>query len=69
MARQLSATTVSIVFRFNAEGTIETFRADARYQTVGSRLIAMPWVGRLWEYTVRDGMYIPLNGEVGWERP
>ncbi len=61
-------TTVSLVFRFNAEGTIDTFRAEARYGTFGGKLAAMPWVGRLWEYTVRDGMYIPLNGEVGWER-
>jgi len=63
------ATTVSIVFRFNSEGTIDTFRADARYGTFGGKLVAMPWCGRMWEYAVRDGMYIPLNGEVGWERP
>ncbi len=63
------ATTVSLVFGFNTEGTIETFRADARYGTFGGKLSAMPWVGRLWDYAVRDGMYIPLNGEVGWERP
>ncbi len=61
-------TTVSLVFRFNAEGTIETFRADARYGTFGGKLSAMPWCGRMWDYAVRDGMYIPLNGEVGWER-
>jgi hypothetical protein len=62
-------TTVLIVFRFNAEGTIDTFRAEARYGTFNGKLSAMPWVGRMWEYAVRDGMYIPLNGEVGWERP
>ena len=62
-------TTVSIVFEFNAEGTIDTFRADARYGTFGGKLSAMPWVGRLREYTMQDGMYIPLYGEVGWERP
>ena len=62
-------TTVSIVFEFNAEGTIDAFRADARYGTFGGKLSAMPWVGRCWEYAVRDGMYIPLYGEVGWERP
>ena len=61
-------TTVSIVFEFNAEGTIDTFRADARYGTFGGKLSAMPWVGRLREYTMQDGMYIPLYGEVGWER-
>jgi hypothetical protein len=62
-------TTASIVFRFNAEGTIDTFRADARYGTFDGKLSAMPWVGRMSEYAMRDEMYIPLNGEVGWERP
>lgn len=60
------ATTVSLVFQFNAEGTIATMRADARYR---DQLTAMPWSGRLWEYSVRNGMLIPLEGEVGWEYP
>ncbi len=60
------ATTVSLVFRFNPEGTIATFRAEARYR---DKLTAMPWGGRFWEYSVRDGMLIPLEGEVGWEYP
>ncbi|MEH1810752.1 DUF6920 family protein [Nostoc sp.] len=60
------ATTVSLVFQFNAEGTIATCRAEARYR---DKLTAMPWVGRFWEYSVRKGMLIPLEGEVGWEYP
>ena len=60
------ATTVSVVFQFNAEGTIDTFRTEARYR---DKLTAMPWGGRLWEYSVRHGMLIPLEGEVGWEYP
>ncbi len=60
------ATTVSLVFQFNAEGTIATMRAEARYR---DKLTAMPWGGRLWEYSVRNGMLIPLEGEVGWEYP
>lgn len=59
-------TTVSIVFRFNAEGTIETMRADARYR---DKITAMPWSGRFWDYATRNGMLIPLEGEVGWEYP
>jgi hypothetical protein len=58
------ATTASAVFQFNADGTIATFRADARYR---DKLTAMPWGGRFWDYAVRDGMLIPLEGEVGWE--
>jgi hypothetical protein len=67
------ATTVSLVFRFNAEGTIllqrgyanETMRAEARRD----KLTTMPWSGRFWNYSTRDGMLIPLQGEVGWEYP
>jgi hypothetical protein len=59
-------TTVSLVFRFNPEGTIETMRAEARYR---DKLTAMPWSGRFWDYSTRDGMLIPLQGEVGWEYP
>jgi hypothetical protein len=60
------ATTVSLVFQFNAEGAISTMRADARYR---DKLTAMPWSGRFWDYSVRNGMLIPLEGEVGWEHP
>ena len=60
------ATTVSVVFQFNAEGTIATMRAEARYR---DKLTAMPWSGRFWEYSVRNGMLIPLEGEVGWDYP
>jgi len=62
-------TTVSLVFRFNSDGTMESFRADARYLIFGGKLMAMPWSGRCWDYTVWEGMCIPLSGEVGWERP
>jgi hypothetical protein len=60
------ATTVSLVFRFNPEGTIETMRAEARYR---DKLTTMPWSGRFWDYSTRNGMLIPLQGEVGWEYP
>lgn len=60
------ATTVSLVFQFNAEGAIDTIRAEARYR---DKLTAMPWCGRFWEYSVRNGMLIPLESEVGWEYP
>ena len=58
--------TVSLVFRFNAEGTIETMRAEARFR---DKLTAMPWSGRFWNYSVCNEMLIPLEGEVGWEYP
>jgi hypothetical protein len=39
---------------------------EARYR---DKLSAMPWVGRFGEYLTRNGMLIPLYGEVGWEYP
>jgi hypothetical protein len=60
------ATTVSLVFRFNAEGMIETMRAEARCR---EKLNVMPWSGRFWDYSTCNGMLIPLEGEVGWEYP
>jgi hypothetical protein len=59
-------TTVSLVFRFNSEGEVDTVRAEARYR---DKLTAMPWVGRFGEYSICNGMLIPLYGEVGWEYP
>ncbi len=60
------ATTVAAVYQFNSEGAIARFRAEARYR---DELTAMPWSGRFWDYAVRNGMLIPLEGEVGWEYP
>lgn len=60
------ATTVSLVFGFNPEGSIATIYAAARYR---DKQTAMPWGGKFSEYAVREGMLIPLVGEVGWVHP
>lgn len=63
-------TTASVVFQFDTEGLITSMRAEARcHSVVGDKLVFMPWVGNFREYAVRDGMRIPLEGEVGWEHP
>jgi hypothetical protein len=58
-------TTVSLVFGFNPEGTIATIKAAERYRG----LVATPWEGRFWHYAARNGMQIPLEGEVAWHPP
>ncbi|MFC1505298.1 DUF6920 family protein [Thermodesulfobacteriota bacterium] len=63
------STSVSLDFQFDAEGLISGVRAAARYRMVNGILIATPWQGRFWNYEVRDGMRIPLEGEVSWELP
>ena len=63
-------TTASVVFQFDADGLITSMRAENRcYSVVGDKLMFMPWVGNFREYSVRNGMQIPLEGEVGWEHP
>jgi hypothetical protein len=58
-------TTVSLVFGFNPEGTIATIKAAERYRG----LVATPWEGQFWHYATRNGMQIPLEGEVAWHPP
>ena len=62
-------TRVSLEFRFDEDGLINAVRAAARFRTVKGALVATPWQGRFWAYELRDGMRIPLEGEVAWELP
>ena len=62
-------TSVSLEFRFDEDGLIGSVRATARYRTVNGALVATPWHGRFWAYGLRDGMRIPLEGEVAWHLP
>ena len=61
--------TLTLLFHFNEDGTIDTVRAEARGRTVGGAVVPTPWHGRLWNYAIRDGMRVPLNGEVAWLLP
>jgi len=62
-------TTVSLDFRFDQAGLIATVRAEARPRTVNGGLVFTPWIDRFWDYELRDGMRIPLSGEVAWQLP
>ncbi|MCX6612851.1 MAG: hypothetical protein NTW74_18625 [Acidobacteria bacterium] len=59
----------SLEFYFGDDGYVERVRAAARYRTVGTKLEAAPWECRLWNYQMRDGMRVPLEGEVSWLLP
>ncbi len=58
------AVSVTLQFRFNADGLIDTVHAEARGRTVGKRIVPTPWQGRFWNYQTRSGMLVPLEGEV-----
>jgi hypothetical protein len=64
-----AATTVSLEFRFDAEGLINTVHAAARARMINGALVATPWQGRFWAHDVRDGMRVPMQGEVAWLLP
>jgi hypothetical protein len=61
--------TQTLLFRFNDESLIESVTAQARGRTVGGKIVMMPWEGRWSDFEVRDGMRVPLKGEVAWLAP
>lgn len=62
-------TTVTLLFRFNEEGLIKSVRAEARGRNVAGEMVPTPWEGRWWNYELRDGMRVPIEGEVAWILP
>lgn len=62
-------TSASLLFRFDAEGLIESVRADARGRMIGRKVIPTPWEGRWRQYERHQGMCIPIEGEVSWILP
>ncbi len=63
------ATSVRLVFQFDEQGLIVAVQADDRYRDVNGTLVATPWQARHWDYQARDGMLVPLQGEVAWLLP
>ena len=61
--------TLTLLFRFNDAGLIDSARAEARGAMVGKEMVMLPWEGRWSNYQERDGMIVPFIGEVAWLRP
>lgn len=59
----------TLLFRFTEDDLIDSVRADARGRMVGATPVLTPWQARLWSYAIRDGMRVPLEGEVAWLLP
>lgn len=64
--RQRSAT---LTFHFDDDGFINGVRAEARYRIANGATAPTPWEGRFWSYERRDGISIPVEGEVSWLLP
>lgn len=60
---------VTILFGFNEDGLINTGRVEARGRLVGGKVVPTPWLGRYWNYVLRDGMRVPLDAEAAWGLP
>ena len=63
--------TLTLLFRFDADGLIASVRAEARGAGVGKggTMVMLPWECSLSNYQPRDGMLIPMVGEAAWVRP
>ncbi|MDQ3255309.1 MAG: hypothetical protein M3R15_15660, partial [Acidobacteriota bacterium] len=64
-----SGTTVSLEFSFNETGEITGVFALERFREVNGEYKLFPWAGRFWNYQEKDGMMIPMEGEVEWQMP
>lgn len=61
--------TLTLLYRFNEDALIDAVRAEARGRTVGDTIVPTPWQVRFWNYAIRDGMRVPLDGEAAWVMP
>jgi hypothetical protein len=62
-------TTITLTFMFDDEGLVRRVRAEARGRTVGTSVVPTPWEGAWGKYGTRNGMRVPLEGEVAWLLP
>lgn len=74
-ARQARATLsdgpirVTLTFHVGSDGLIDTIRADQRGRTVDGQVVPTPWEGRMSNYQRREGLLVPMDGEVAWLTP
>lgn len=61
--------TLTLLFRFNDDDLMASFRAEARGGMVDKVVVMAPWEGRWSNYQTQDGMTVPFTGEVAWIRP
>jgi hypothetical protein len=57
---------VSLEFRFAAAGEVTGIYTPGRWGTFAGGYRQVPWEGRFREYSERDGIVVPTEGDVGW---
>lgn len=60
---------LTLTYGFGDDGLVETVRAQARGRAVDGRIVPTPWLGRFRDWQPRNGMRVPLEGEVAWVLP
>jgi hypothetical protein len=61
------ALSVTLLFRFDpTSGLVTSVRAEARGRAVGKAVVMTPWEGRWTEHGEREGMQVPMAGDVAW---
>jgi hypothetical protein len=61
-----SGITVHLEFSFNDDGEVTGIYSPGRWGTFDGGYKQVPWEGHFRKYEVRDGMWVPTEGEVGW---
>ncbi len=56
----------TMTFHFGEDGLITSARAEDRGYAGPDGIVPMPWEGRWTNYQRRDGMLVPIDGEVVW---
>ncbi len=62
-------TSVSLDFRFRADGLVESMYSPSRFRDVDGTAVPTPWEARVSQYVERDGVRVPGAGEVTWLLP
>jgi hypothetical protein len=60
---------LTLRFTFGDDGMIASVRSESRGRVVDGEVVPTPWEGRFWNVVERDGMRVPLDGEVAWILP
>ncbi len=61
--------TLTLLFRFDAAGMIESVHSASRGAGMGEDMIMRPWDCGVSNYQLRDGMMAPTRGEAACLRP
>ena len=61
-----SGITVSLEFRFNEADEVVAIYSSGRFGRFDGEYKQVPWEGHFRNYQIRQGMRIPMYGEVGW---